>query len=76
MPENPAPEISVTRGQPDPGEIAAVVAVLLAAKAGQSQASHRRGKSVPDSGWSDRARLMRAAPRPGPHGWRASAWSR
>lgn len=60
--------VTVSRGDPDPGELAAVVAVL-AARAGQPAAAPR----APRSEWAARSRLLRGPVRPGPGAWRASA---
>lgn len=68
-PERP-PLLRVVRGEPDPAELAAVVAVVAARSAGGEAAPR------PLSVWSARSRLVRPPLRPGPGAWRASAWPR
>jgi len=68
--EGQAPVISVVHGRPTPTELAAVVAVLLAAGSAGGSAPTAPARS---SAWADRARAWRVLPRPGPQGWRASA---
>src|SRR5439155_17964086 len=71
--EHPAmTHIVIVRGNPNPEEIAALVAVLSAA------ASRRAAPPPPPmpSAWRDRAALTRRAVRPGPGAWRASALPR
>ena len=66
------PAITVVRGRPAPAELAAVVAVLLAAgTAGAVPAAPPRF-----SAWSARAHRQHGLPRPGPHSWRASGLPR
>ena len=65
------PVITVTRGEATPVELAAVLAVLLAARSAVPAvlpAEHKRG-----SRWAERSRARAAFPHPGPHAWRASA---
>jgi hypothetical protein len=67
----PAPVITVTRGEPTPAELAAVLAVLLAGRSAAPDGpatEHER-----PSQWTQRSRARAAFPRPGPHAWRASA---
>ena len=64
----PAPLLAVTRGVPTPDELAAVLVVL----ASRPAAPASRGSASPSS-WSAKSRLVRAAVRPGPGAWRASA---
>jgi hypothetical protein len=72
--EGQAPVVTVLNGRPAPAELAAVMAVLLALRsAGAAVAPADR---EPPPAWADRARLLRAVPRPGPHAWRASALPR
>ena len=67
--------IRVVHGNPTDEEIAAVVTVLAAVSAAaQSRSSNdRRGDGV-RGGWTARERGVRAPLRPGPGGWRASAF--
>ena len=71
--EKQAPVISVVCGRPTSAEIAAVVAVLLAADSpGQATTPPVAGRSV----WAGHSRTRPAILRPGPHSWRASALPR
>ncbi|GGT97170.1 MULTISPECIES: acyl-CoA carboxylase subunit epsilon [Actinomadura] len=74
------PFLQIVRGDPGPEEIAALVAVLTA-RARAAAAARDGGGPARPSRWSDRARLVRAAPaddlRPrGAGAWRASALPR
>ena len=66
--EVPGPLVAVTRGAPTHDELAALLVVLA-----------RRPAAPPSRGdagrteWSAKSRMMRAALRPGPGAWRASA---
>lgn len=65
------PVLRVVSGEPDPAELAALVAVLTA------RASAAADPPVgPTSAWGDRSRAVRAGPAPehGPGAWRASGW--
>jgi hypothetical protein len=64
------PRIAVTRGQPSPAELAAVLAVLFAAA--QVPAATPAGPRRP-SGWTRGSRLRSALPPSGPRAWHASA---
>jgi hypothetical protein len=64
----PTPLLAVTRGVPTPDELAALLVVLASRPAGPAS----RGSASPSS-WSAKSRLVRAAVRPGPGAWRASA---
>ena len=64
-----SPVLTVVRGNPSAEEIAALVAVLTAARAASAGAAAAR----PGSAWSARSRLLRAPLPRGPGGWRASA---
>jgi hypothetical protein len=65
------PVLRVVRGAATPEEIAAVVAVLLSRPAaGGARPAPAR------SAWSDRSRLLRCPPHPGPGAWRRSAFPR
>ena len=63
------PVITVTRGLATQAEIAAVVAVLLSARAPAAPAAEYARASR----WTEGFRARAALPRPGPHSWRASA---
>jgi hypothetical protein len=65
------PRLRVVRGDATPEEIAALVAVLLSARAGDGKAP-RPGRSVLNS-WSDRSRQLRRPLHPGPDAWRRSS---
>ena len=64
------PLLRVVRGDATPEEIAALVAVLLSARAGDGKAP-RPGRSVLNS-WSDRSRQLRRPLYPARGGWRQS----
>ena len=68
------PVITVTRGRPTHAEIAAVVAVLLSARAAATPKP--AAPAAPPSRWAEGRRTRTALPRPGPHSWRASALPR
>ncbi len=61
------PLLRVVRGQPTAEELAALVAVVTA------RATTPAGVT-PATAWTDRSRLMRRCPAPGPNEWRASGW--
>jgi hypothetical protein len=64
--------IRVLHGQPNPEELAAVLAVVSArAAAGSAAAPEHPSAGV----WRDRAALVRRMPHPGPNAWRTSAWA-
>ena len=63
------PFLQVIRGDATPEEIAALVA-LLSARAATGAASAAPVRSA----WAAPARLVRPAVRPGPGGWRGSAF--
>ncbi len=69
----PAPSITVVRGRPGPAELAAVLAVLLAAGTAASAVPARPPRT---SAWLERSRSPHGLPRPGPHAWRASGLPR
>jgi len=75
--DRPAPVITVVRGTPTPAELAAVVAVLLAAQGagGSTAAGHATG-AARRSWWAEHASVRTEFPRPRPGGWRASALPR
>lgn len=64
------PVLRIVRGDPSPEEAAALVAVLSAAGGGDALAPD----AGPPSRWARPADLVRAPVRPGPGGWRASAF--
>jgi hypothetical protein len=70
-PEGPVrPVLRIVRGDPSPEEAAALVAVLSAAGGGDAPPPD----AAPPSRWARRSELVRAPVRPGPGGWRASAF--
>jgi hypothetical protein len=77
---SPAVVLRVIRGDATPEEIAALVAVVLRARAGASGAGAGAGAGESAgsrrSAWSDRSRLLRAPRRPAPGAWRRSAFPR
>jgi hypothetical protein len=64
------PPLRLVRGDATPEEVAALLAVLTAASAGQG------GEPAPrhTSQWASRERAVRRPLHPGPGAWRASAW--
>ncbi|HEX3387848.1 MAG TPA: acyl-CoA carboxylase epsilon subunit [Streptosporangiaceae bacterium] len=64
------PVLSVVSGRPTAEEVAAVTAVVLAAR--QRAAAARAALGPAPSAWLDRASLTRAPLRPGPGAWRRS----
>jgi Acyl-CoA carboxylase epsilon subunit len=62
------PLLRVVRGEPTTEELAALVAVVTARAAAAPPAT------TPGSAWTDRTRLVRRCPTPGPSAWRASGW--
>jgi hypothetical protein len=68
------PVIAVTRGRPTHAETAAVVAVLLSARAAATP--EPAAPSARPSRWAEGRRTRAALPRPGPHSWRGSALPR
>ncbi|HEX4656112.1 MAG TPA: acyl-CoA carboxylase subunit epsilon [Streptosporangiaceae bacterium] len=69
----PAPVLTIVRGNPSAEEIGAVVAVLAAAMA---SANETRARDAIRSQWSARSRLLRAPLPRSQGGWRASALPR
>ena len=67
------PLLRVVRGNPTHDELAALVAVVAARRAG---AAEDTSSAVPRSGWTDRSRALRGIHRPGPHGWRSAGLPR
>lgn len=67
------PLLRVVRGDPDDEELAALAAVLAAAR---DAAGPEPGPPAPRSVWGDPAHRLRAPLRPGPGAWRASALPR
>jgi hypothetical protein len=72
--ELPPAAIAVVRGRPTPAELAAAVAVLLAAVA--AVPATPPGRTTRPSGWAASARPRPVAPLPGPRQWRASGLPR
>jgi hypothetical protein len=68
------PVITVTRGEATSAELAAVLAVLLAARS--AVAAGLRVEPARASRWKEHSRTRGTLPRPGPHAWRASALPR
>ncbi|HEY1822837.1 MAG TPA: acyl-CoA carboxylase subunit epsilon [Trebonia sp.] len=68
------PVITVTRGQATHGELAAVVTVLLTARATAVPGTVMN--HAQPSRWAAGSRRPSALPHPGPHSWRASALPR
>ena len=68
--ETPAPRLSIVNSDATPEEVAAIVAVFAALQAPSET------KPKPRSLWAARQRRTRAALRPGPGAWRASALPR
>jgi hypothetical protein len=62
------PLLRVVRGDPTAEELAALVAVVTA------RAAAAGPESTPGNAWTDRSRLLRRCPTPGPGAWRASGW--
>jgi hypothetical protein len=63
------PILRVVRGDASPQEIAALVAVLLAARSAVDDAAPEPARSA----WSDRSAVLRSPVFPGPGAWRGSA---
>jgi acyl-CoA carboxylase epsilon subunit len=64
-------DITVTRGEPTSAELAAVLAVLFAARSAAT--AGLPAESGRPSRWAEHSRARAVFPRPGPHAWRASA---
>ena len=67
----PAPLVTVVRGDPTEEELAALVAVLVSRPAAPAAGGPAPAERA--SGWVDRARSLGAPPAPGPGAWVASA---
>ena len=65
------PVIRVTRGNPAPAELTAVLAVLLAARS--AAPAPPAARTAGDSRWAEHAFVRATLPRPGPRAWQASA---
>ncbi len=65
------PVITVARGQATPAELAAVLAVLLAARPAEPAGVPAERPRA--SRWAEHSRTRDTFPRPGPRAWRASA---
>jgi hypothetical protein len=71
------PLVRVVAGHPTPEEVAALAAALAARRAALArQASATAAARPAVGGWSDRRRLLRMPPAPGPGAWRRSALPR
>ncbi|RKS71500.1 acyl-CoA carboxylase epsilon subunit-like protein [Motilibacter peucedani] len=57
--------VSVVRGDAEPEELAALVAVLVT----RGQGARERRPAPTSPGWADRSALVRAPLRPGPGAW-------
>ena len=66
--------ITMTGGRATQAEIAAIVAVLLSARAAATP--EPAAPAARPSRWAEGRRTRTALPRPGPHSWRASALPR
>jgi len=64
------PPLQLVRGDASPEEVAALLAVLSAASAGDDAKPAPRHTSQ----WASRERGVRRPLQPGPGAWRASAW--
>jgi Acyl-CoA carboxylase epsilon subunit len=73
--EKTSPVLTVVHGKPTPAELAAVVAVLLAAR-GAGRAGGQATGAARRSLWAEHASVRHQLPRPGPGAWRASALPR
>jgi hypothetical protein len=73
--ENTFPVLIVVHGKPTPAELAAVAAVLLAAR-GAGRAGGPATGAARRSLWVEHAPVRHQLPRPGPGAWRASALPR
>jgi hypothetical protein len=65
------PLVRVVSGNPDPAELAALIAVV-AARAQEDASVSPEAESV----WSAKSRQVRPSLRPGPNAWRTSTWPR
>lgn len=65
------PPLRLVRGDASPEEVAALLAVLSAASAGEPEPATRH-----TSQWSSPARAVRRPLAPGAGAWQASAWPR
>ena len=73
--EKTLPVLTVVHGKPTSAELAAVVAVLLAAR-GAGRAAGSAISAAQRSLWAEHAPFRNQLPRPGPGAWRASALPR
>jgi predicted DNA-binding transcriptional regulator YafY len=67
-----APLLRVVAGDPEPDELAALVAVLAARSSAESNATRSAKRSL----WAAHSRQVRPALRPGSGAWRASTLPR
>lgn len=67
------PVLRVVKGDPTPGELVALVSVVLAR---QRSAAGGAEPTAPKSEWAANHRKLRTTRRPGPGAWRAAGWSR
>ena len=69
--ETAPPLLRIVKGDPQPEEVAALVAVVSSMAAAAADAASR--KERPRSAWSAHHRKLRGAHRPGAGSWRTSA---
>ncbi|MDX6233250.1 MAG: hypothetical protein QOH68_2254 [Nocardioidaceae bacterium] len=70
--EQPTPPLlRIVKGDPQPDEVAALVAVVSALAAGAAEAAGRDKRPKPE--WAAHHRKLRATPRHGAGAWRNSA---
>lgn len=72
MADAETPVISIVSGSPTEEELAAVVAVLIAATPARQPAGVRSDRPLA-GGWKSYTRTLRRAHTPGPGAWRQSA---
>ncbi len=70
-PDSDRPLVRVVSGNPDPAELAALIAVVTARAADNKPVAPKT-----QSAWSAKSRQVRPSLRPGPNAWRTSTWPR
>jgi hypothetical protein len=79
-PDIPTVPVRLIRGTASPEELSALIAVVAVMSSSGSEdeagsEAHKAAHGLPPRlQWSSPARMVRKAPRPGPGGWRASAF--